>query len=901
MKNKIQVILYQDEYCDTQALLDSLKSLRGSECELNVIILGNSQSPELEENIKELFNNHLAPTKFIELQGRSWYSSVNDCIDDSEYLFFMAGGAKLKANCLEKLIDSLNIHDTAGVNPVLLDKTEEKIFHLGYVADSQMRLHSLYEGISPNNPLTLKERVFQLAHPAAFMARKKDFQNIGGFIPERMQLCFFDYCRRLIRHCGHKIRTEPSAFAVYDNKFSAAAISGLWNSLIMRGKLEPGTLIPDYHKNAIADGLKYEITNWLAETCENAAIWDQDDPWLAWRHSPDPASLLRWLSAMSKSQLTSAFNLVREFPAHLPGQFRYYESLAKRLGDFANEAKLELMNEQIVKWQKSSRLFHYGQLRKGLEALKSASIYDTSLDECSASYDAWLELSPNAQPARMEIGKEWTQIAVVMPVYNPEPAFLQQALDSIKAQTYPNWQLCIADDASPNQEIRNILSTYANNDTRIKCAFRSQNGHICHATNSAIELVTAPWAAFMDHDDLISIDALAEISKAAVENNSLKLIYSDEDHIDCNGVRRSPCFRSSSTMHLRGHMMAYRTVLLRELGGVRPGCEGAQDYDLNLRVMEKISQKETAHIARILYHWRIHEGSTAGSIQCKTYVLEAMRKSMLDEALRGGYTASIAETPVKYIFKALYDIPNGLQMGVLILGNEKDLDSQLKKMLEELHKRYKIKIYFSPLFDLNAGGWIRAYNDSAKRVDSDLILFLSPQLVPMKDCRPEQLLLMCGQPEVAMVGSLIWQKRRLWNGGFYPDVTGFPFPLLKGSTANELNYRSWGEFIFSRQILASPWQCAAVRKEILLDGLDEKMGNFAMADFCLRQMEKGRKILASPWGQWEMRVNRADQMPSAEESRYFLERWGETVSQSGLRNSNLKSGNDHDWELLLSH
>ena len=181
-----------------------------------------------------------------------------------------------------------------------------------------------------------------------------------------------------------------------------------------------------------------------------------------------------------------------------------------------------------------------------------------------------------------------------MPTYNPKPKWLIEAIESVRGQIYPNWELCIADDASPDPAIRPILERYARDDERIKVVFREQNGHISAASNSALEVASGEWIALLDHDDLLAEHALALVAEAINRHPGAGLIYSDEDKIDETGKRSTPYFKCEFNIDLLRsqnmicHLGAYRRDLVNRLGGFRLGFEGSQDYDLALRVVESL-------------------------------------------------------------------------------------------------------------------------------------------------------------------------------------------------------------------------------------------------------------------------------------------------------------------------
>jgi glycosyltransferase involved in cell wall biosynthesis len=164
-----------------------------------------------------------------------------------------------------------------------------------------------------------------------------------------------------------------------------------------------------------------------------------------------------------------------------------------------------------------------------------------------------------------------------MPVYNTPDDYLRKAIDSVLRQIYENWELCIADDCSTQPHVRTTLEEYARKDSRVKVVFRSENGHIAHATNSAMELVDAPWVALLDHDDALRPHTLAEIVLEINRHPSAQIIYTDEDKVDANGLRYDPFFKPDFSLELvrsqnyLNHLTVHRTQNIRSVGGLGPG------------------------------------------------------------------------------------------------------------------------------------------------------------------------------------------------------------------------------------------------------------------------------------------------------------------------------------------
>ena len=233
-------------------------------------------------------------------------------------------------------------------------------------------------------------------------------------------------------------------------------------------------------------------------------------------------------------------------------------------------------------------------------------------------------------------------ISVVMPVFNPNPDWLDQAIQSVRNQCYPHWQLCIADDCSTNPEVQDVLRKAQATDHRIDIVFRSENGHISKSSNSALELVKGAWVALLDHDDLLAPDALAWVARTVLEQPGTQMLYSDEDKIDETGMRFAPYFKPDwnpaliEGQNFFSHLGVYRTALLRHVGGFRVGLEGSQDYDLMLRCLEASRGRGVVHLPRVLYHWRMHRESTASGNAAKPYVTKAAELALSDYLERSG-------------------------------------------------------------------------------------------------------------------------------------------------------------------------------------------------------------------------------------------------------------------------
>lgn len=253
------------------------------------------------------------------------------------------------------------------------------------------------------------------------------------------------------------------------------------------------------------------------------------------------------------------------------------------------------------------------------------------------TYREWIRRIEETSPEQALLQKKemasWAQppcLCVLMTTWNTVPEYLRGAIDSVRAQTYENWELVIVDDASTNGTTREILNEYAANDPRIKPVFLRNTLGPSLAANEAIPACGGSHIAFMDHDDLLSPDALYWVAKEIVAHPGLAILYSDMDHLDANGSRYSPYFKGDWNEELclaqnyLCHLLVCRTDLVRQVGGFRPMADGAQDHDLILRISRLCGNADIRHIPRILYHWR-HFGALDSISQTRAAQCDAAR------------------------------------------------------------------------------------------------------------------------------------------------------------------------------------------------------------------------------------------------------------------------------------
>jgi hypothetical protein len=281
------------------------------------------------------------------------------------------------------------------------------------------------------------------------------------------------------------------------------------------------------------------------------------------------------------------------------------------------------------------------------------------------------------------------KISVLLPVFNPPAGYLDEAIRSVKAQSYPNWQLCIADDASPAAEVREVIEQHAAADDRIEVVFRRENGHICESSNSALSLARGEFVALLDHDDLLHRDALLEVAHVISKNPAVGMIFSDEDKCDEHGMRYGPYRKLGWDPELLlgqncvSHLGVFRTELVRSLGGFRLGYEGSQDYDLALRVSRSLTAEQIHHIPRVLYHWRAIPGSTALANSEKSYAVVAMRRALGSHLQAIGSSATFEPAVQGVYCRVNWPLPTPLPSVTIILPLA-DADSNTSSLIANL-------------------------------------------------------------------------------------------------------------------------------------------------------------------------------------------------------------------------
>ena len=518
-------------------------------------------------------------------------------------------------------------------------------------------------------------------------------------------------------------------------------------------------------------------------------------------------------------------------------------------------------------------------------------------------------------------------ISIVMPTYNTNLRWLQEAIGSVRGQLYENWELCIADDASTDPGLRAYLGGLAADDERIKATFRSENGHISRASNSALELCSGEWIALMDHDDVLAEHALFHVVRAINRNPSVQLIYSDEDKISERGMRSDPYFKCDwnpdlfCSHNMISHLGVYRKNVLADIGGFREDFEGSQDHDLALRYIERIDPSTIHHIPRVLYHWRAHADSTARHATAKPYAMIAGEKAIQEHFDRRGVATRVEWTGTGYRIR--YALPEQLPLVTLIIPTRNGLQL-LRKCIESILEKttygnFEIVIvdngsddpevlaYFAELgrvpnirvvHDDRPFNFARLNNSAVSHARGEFIGFINNDIEVISPEWLSEMVSIALQPGVGAVGAkLLYPDGSIQHAGVVLGIGGVGNHAFKRFPGDHPGYFGRAEIVSSYSAVTAA--CMVISKEVFrnVGGFDED--NLAIAfndvDLCLKVRESGYRNVWTPYAKllhhesasrgYEDSVTK--QARFAAEVRYMQERWGELLLEDPAYSPNL--------------
>ena len=527
-------------------------------------------------------------------------------------------------------------------------------------------------------------------------------------------------------------------------------------------------------------------------------------------------------------------------------------------------------------------------------------------------YKIWMKKNDLTE-SDIQIQKEYQfrfapKISIVVPMYNTDEKFFKELIDSLEKQTYSNWELCLADGS---ETLNKKLKQYYENNPKIKYKFLNNNNGISENTNSAIDMAIGNYIGFVDHDDLLSPDALFEVVKVINENSNVDFIYTDEDKIDENYERFEPYFKpdySPETLECNNyitHFVVVKKELIDKVGKLNSKFNGAQDFDFVLRAT-KASQK-VVHISKILYHWRVHKSSTANVADSKPYAYEAgmlAAKAHIERTGRNGKVTDGQDVPG--IYKIQYDIKGNPKVSILI-PNKDNIDL-LKKCINsilklttysnyeiiiiennseeketfyyynELVKNAKIKILnFNQNTILDSNGekqleniidkgdnsvtsnlekmsnkfnYSALINFGVKNCSGEFILQLNNDTQLLTQNWLELMIGYAQNKEIGAIGArLYYEDKTIQHAGIIVGLSGIAGNMLVNLPYGKHAY--FGREAATRNVSAVTGACLFCRRELYQEVgyMDEKDFKVAFndVDFCLKLLEKGYRNIYNPY------------------------------------------------------
>lgn len=631
----------------------------------------------------------------------------------------------------------------------------------------------------------------------------------------------------------------------------------------------------------------------------------------------DAASIVRHVS----QELASARKQVRRLEHAVNQQKR---TLSEKTQDLAGkEATLQaIFNSRSWKLLNRYREFKARVSRQGL-AHSGARLLSKNhrLGTTAGEYQQWIEEherpSWDADKMRSEIrGFQYApKISVIMPVYNTRRDYLEKAINSVLAQMYDNWELCICDDHSSARHVRPYLEERAAADGRIKVAFADINRGISAASNQALELASGEFVGFLDHDDELSPAALYEVVKLLQQHPDADYIYSDEDKLELNGKRCDAFFKPDwspeflLSCNYVCHFGVYRKALLDEVGGFRSGFDGSQDYDLILRMAEKT--RKMFHIPKVLYHWRKVEGSTSAAAAAKNYTVDAGKRALREHLERRGIAADVLNGELANVYRVRPQILGNPLVSIII--PTRDGVSLLQRCITSIEQKtsyphYEILVVDNGSVEPETAAYLRTLrhrvlpfaepfnfsrinNFAARQAHGSYLVLLNNDTEVISPEWLSSMLELCQMDGVGIVGGkLYYPDRSIQHAGV---VLG-----LSGGVADHAHkhfpghsYGYFGTLRCIRNYSAVTAACMMVRKEAYdaVGGFDEELQvAFNDIDFCLRVRDRGYRIVWTPYCElihYES-VSRGFDL-NWREVEFMQRRWGQALLTDPYYNPNL--------------
>ena len=494
-------------------------------------------------------------------------------------------------------------------------------------------------------------------------------------------------------------------------------------------------------------------------------------------------------------------------------------------------------------------------------------------------------------------------ISVAVPAFRTPEEFLRQMIDSLLAQTYRNWELCIANGSPGDEIMSSVLKEYTDRDRRIRVIDLTENKGIAGNTNAALQMAEGEFVGLLDHDDLLAPNALYEIAKALVKDRQLDAVYTDEDKVTTDlSEHFQPHLKPDFNLDLLRsnnyicHFFVVRRSIIEKVGGFRQEFDGAQDHDFIFRCIETAGK--VGHIPEILYHWRTHKASTADNPASKMYAFDAGKRAIEAHLQRMGVRGTVSHTPDLGFFRVQYPV-QGEPMVSIIIPN-KDEKESLKACIESIRAKthytnYEIIIiennsttdeifhYYKELSrdpQIRLLKWKKGFNYSAinnygvRHAKGDYLLFLNNDVTVITEDWIEEMLGVCQRKEVGAVGvKLIYPDNTIQHAGCVIGIGGIAGHMFVNMPANRTGYLHKASIL--QDMSAVTAACMMMKRTAFEEagGFTEKLSvAFNDVDLCLKVRQQNRLIVYDPYVQlYHMESKTRGTEDSKEKVRRFQE------------------------------
>lgn len=495
--------------------------------------------------------------------------------------------------------------------------------------------------------------------------------------------------------------------------------------------------------------------------------------------------------------------------------------------------------------------------------------------------ESYLEWIKNNEPSTEELNEQRKfkfeyspKISIIVPMYNTPENYFKELVESVKDQTYSNWELCLADGSPVKSD---FIDKYID-DSRIVYKFLGENLGISGNSNAAIKVASGDYYALLDHDDIIPPFSLFEIVKVINENKDAEFIYTDEDKIlEQKDKRMGPHFKSDyapdtfRSYNYICHFSIFKKSLMDKLGGFNSEFDGSQDYDIILRATENANK--IIHIPKILYHWRINENSVASSSAAKPYAYVAAKKAILASLKRQGISAKVEDSSILGLYRLRYEIPKDAKVSIIILNKDhvKDLKRCLKSVLKSTYSNYEIIIvennseekntfkYYDKIknnekikviyYKEKGFNFSKLNNFGVKYATGNFYLFLNNDIEILTPDFLSDLIGTAARKDVGAVGvKLAYPDGSLQHAGVVLNFTGVAGHVNAHMRNNSVGYM--GRIMIQQNFSAVTAAFMMVSKENFekVGGFDER---FAVAyndiDFCLKLRDINKVNVYEPY------------------------------------------------------